>query len=449
MMNNDIAIKVEHVSKIFKIPHEQRNTIRERITGFRKKTTYELFKALEDVSFEIRKGEFFGIIGRNGSGKSTLLKILAGIYTPDSGSIQVNGEISPFLELGVGFNPELSGKDNIYLNGTILGLTKKEIDKKYHQIVEFSELERFINLKVKNYSSGMQVRLAFSVSIYANKEILLMDEVLAVGDINFQSKCISEFIKFKEAGKTVVLITHDTGTVQRYCDRVMFLRNGNIAQIGDSSEVTSAYIYQNMSDEEKRLKEIKEEEENKSKKKESAEDLIRNMTNEEQQILKETKTRNSENGLSENTENSKDVQFQFIQKKAKLDRVEFLNEKGETRNVFKIGDDLIIRVYFSKNEKVEKLNFGIAIYSQENYYIFGINTLLDQVDTRKFMQNGYFEVHYHKINLGTNKYYIKSGIWEDNVEKLVDFMDWSKEYFQVQAFNLNEGIVHLDYQWNK
>lgn len=246
MMNNDIAIKVEHVSKSFRIPQQRRNTIRERILSFHKKMTYETFNALEDVSFEIKKGEFFSIIGRNGSGKSTLLKILAGIYTPNKGSITINGEISPFLELGVGFNPELSGKDNIYLNGTLLGLTKKEIDLCYDRIVEFSELERFIHLKVKNYSSGMHVRLAFSVAIHANKEILLLDEVLAVGDANFQVKCYQVFEDLIKTGRTIIFVSHDLDSVRKYSNQVLLLRNGKIKQIGDPSEAVSAYIYQNM-----------------------------------------------------------------------------------------------------------------------------------------------------------------------------------------------------------
>lgn len=242
MMNNDIAIKVEHVSKSFRIPQQRRNTIRERILSFHKKMTFETFNALEDISFEIRRGEFFGIIGRNGSGKSTLLKILAGIYTPDSGSVQVNGEISPFLELGVGFNPELSGKDNIYLNGTILGLTKKEIERKYNTIVEFSELERFIHLKLKNYSSGMQVRLAFSVAIHANKDILLMDEVLAVGDANFQVKCYQVFEDLIKAGKTIIFVSHDQGSIQKYCNNVLYLESGKPAFIGGPNEALSQYL---------------------------------------------------------------------------------------------------------------------------------------------------------------------------------------------------------------
>ena len=182
------AIVVKNLSKRFVIPHEKISTLKGAFISFFKKKDYEVFDALKDVSFEVKKGEFFGIIGRNGSGKSTLLKILAGIYVPNKGSVKIHGRISPFLELGIGFNPELSGRDNIYLNGTVLGLTKKQIDEKFNDIVAFSELERFIDQKLKNYSSGMSVRLAFSVAIHANRDILLMDEVLAVGDSNFQSK---------------------------------------------------------------------------------------------------------------------------------------------------------------------------------------------------------------------------------------------------------------------
>src|ERR1035437_6193207 len=184
------TISVKNVSKQFSIPHDRTNTLKGAFVNLFRKNTSETFNALEDVSFEVKKGEFFGIIGRNGSGKSTLLKILAGVYVVNSGKLDINGLVSPFLELGIGFNPELSGRDNVYLNATVLGLTEKEIDKKFDSIVAFSELERFIDQKLKNYSSGMQVRLAFSVSIHANREILLMDEVLAVGDTNFQSKCL-------------------------------------------------------------------------------------------------------------------------------------------------------------------------------------------------------------------------------------------------------------------
>jgi ABC-2 type transport system ATP-binding protein len=243
MLDKDIAIRVEHLSKTFRIPHEKVSSLRGAFVGmFQGKRTFEEFQALDDVSFEVKKGEFFGIIGRNGSGKSTLLKILAGIYQPDKGKVTVNGMISPFLELGIGFNPELSGRDNVYLNATVLGLTKKQIDKKFNDIVAFSELERFIDQKLKNYSSGMQVRLAFSVAIHANRDILLMDEVLAVGDSVFQQKCLQAFKQFRKVGRTVLLVTHDIETAQNFCDRVMSVKNGKLMRIGDPKSVGTDYL---------------------------------------------------------------------------------------------------------------------------------------------------------------------------------------------------------------
>ena len=416
-MNQDIAIKADHISKTFEIPQERRNSIRERVIEFRKKTTYEKYNALEDVSIEIKRGEFFGIIGRNGSGKSTLLKILAGIYSPDVGSVSVNGQVSPFLELGVGFNPELSGKDNIFLNGTILGLTFKEIEKKYNKIIEFSELERFIHLKVKNYSSGMQVRLAFSVAIHANKEILLMDEVLAVGDSNFQTKCLTEFINFKHQNKTIILVTHDLGVAQKYCNRLMLLRNGKDVMTGNPKDVSTEYTMQNMSDEERRIY-------RKTELKNDVEFVVDNI-NIDPILIKENP----------------------VNKIATIEKIEFLDENNNQKNMFKTGDDLVVRIWFSKIESIDKLNFGVAIYSLEDYYIFGINTLMDNFDTHKYLQNGYCDIYFRSINLGTNKYYVRAGIYEDKVEKLIDFVDQSKDYFQVQAFNLNTGIVHLNYEW--
>lgn len=250
-MDKEIAVKVENISKTFRIPHEKITSLRGAFVSAFKTKGYEKFKALDDVSFEVKKGEFFGIIGRNGSGKSTLLKILAGIYKPDKGHVKINGLISPFLELGIGFQQELSGRDNVYLNATVLGMTRKQIDEKFADIIRFSELERFVDQKIKNYSSGMQVRLAFSVAIHANRNILLMDEVLAVGDGNFQKKCIEEFNKYKKVGKTVVLVSHDLETVRRYCDRVMLLRNGRLEIIADPKAAVEKYMSQNISDEEK------------------------------------------------------------------------------------------------------------------------------------------------------------------------------------------------------
>jgi ABC-2 type transport system ATP-binding protein len=248
MEKGNFAIEVASVSKVFKIPHEKISTMRGAFVNALKTKSYEEFNALDNISFEIEKGDFVGIIGRNGSGKSTLLKILAGIYVPDRGKVKIHGKISPFLELGIGFNPELSGRDNVYLNATILGLSKREIDRKFDEIVAFSELERFIDQKIKNYSSGMQVRLAFSVSIHARREILLMDEVLAVGDSNFQKKCLEKFEEYKKQGKTVLLVTHSTETVQKYCNKAILLKEGKVIGSGDTKKVCEQYLRENEAD---------------------------------------------------------------------------------------------------------------------------------------------------------------------------------------------------------
>lgn len=245
-MDKNVALSVQNLSKFFLLPHERRNTLKEWALHF-KRPTYERLQALKDVSFEVKQGEFFGIVGRNGSGKSTLLKIIGGIYQPTHGQAKVNGSLTPFIELGIGFNPELTGRENVYLNGAILGLTRKEIGSKYHDIVEFSELERFMDQKLKNYSSGMQVRLAFSIAIQAHNDILLIDEVLAVGDANFQRKCFGVFKDIKNSGKTVIFVTHDMGAVQRFCDRGLVLEKGLIKLIGTSAEVADAYQEINLS----------------------------------------------------------------------------------------------------------------------------------------------------------------------------------------------------------
>jgi ABC-2 type transport system ATP-binding protein len=242
MSADEIAIKVDGVHKTFKLPHEKNTSIKSAAVNFyQRNKTYEKQHVLKDVSFEIKKGEFFGIVGRNGSGKSTLLKLLAGIYTPDSGDIQVNGKLTPFIELGVGFNPELTGRENVYLNGALLGFNRKEMDAMYEDIVSFAELERFMDQKLKNYSSGMQVRLAFSIAIRAETEILLIDEVLAVGDAAFQQKCYEYFDKLKENRKTIILVTHEMGAVRQFCDRAIFIADGEIKQIGSPDAISHTY----------------------------------------------------------------------------------------------------------------------------------------------------------------------------------------------------------------
>jgi ABC-type polysaccharide/polyol phosphate transport system ATPase subunit len=235
------AIVASEISKKFRISSNLAYTLKERVLHPIRRPEIEILDALRDVSFEVGTGEFFGIVGRNGSGKSTLLKVIAGIYRPDGGDISVAGRLSPFIELGVGFNPELPARDNIVINCSLLGLTRAEALRRYEHIIEFAELQRFVDMKLKNYSSGMQVRLAFSTAIQVDADILLLDEVLAVGDARFQEKCFEVFRQMKRDGRTIVLVTHNVDILQRFCDRVMLIDSGEVVAIGKPQDVIDTY----------------------------------------------------------------------------------------------------------------------------------------------------------------------------------------------------------------
>lgn len=243
-MDNDIAVAVNNIKKDFILPHERSNSLKGKIVGvFKKKDNQkDIQHALKGLSFNIKKGEFFGIVGRNGCGKSTLLKIIAQIYQPTQGNIIVNGSLVPFIELGVGFNPELTGRENVFLNGALFGFSTKEMEERYDDIVKFAELEPFMEQKLKNYSSGMQVRLAFAVATRADADILLVDEVLAVGDADFQRKCYDYFKKLKKLKKTVIFVTHSMEAVREYCDKAVLIEDGNVQAEGSANKVADEYL---------------------------------------------------------------------------------------------------------------------------------------------------------------------------------------------------------------
>jgi len=237
----DIAVNVDHVSKKFRMYHERNQSIKSAIMRGRR-SVHEDFWALRDVTFDVPTGSTFGLIGSNGSGKSTLLKCLAKIYYPEEGTISYKGRIAALLEVGSGFHPELSGRENVFLNGSILGMSKKEITRKFDEIVDFSGVEEFIDQPVKNYSSGMYVRLGFAIAINVDPDVLVVDEVLSVGDASFQDKCAQKFIDFKAAGKTVVLVSHSMGQVQDMCDSAAWLRKGELVMVGDAKPTIKAYL---------------------------------------------------------------------------------------------------------------------------------------------------------------------------------------------------------------
>jgi len=318
------AIKVTSVSKDFVLPHEKQSSVKQSLINLKSGRTKEVQHALKDISFEVKKGEFFGIVGRNGSGKSTLLKILAGIYRSTEGAVTVNGSLVPFIELGVGFNPELSGRDNIFLNGALLGFSREEIGEMYDDIVGFAELERFMDQKLKNYSSGMQVRLAFSIAIKAQSDILLIDEVLAVGDADFQRKCFEYFRSLKKDKKTVVLVTHDMSAIREYCDRALLINDSVVEAVGSAEEIATKYNRLFESD------------------------------HSEDKVVE----------ISETRHGNKMLAF------SKPNHVEALRQEDQS---------LVIKIVVTANKKVEDPNFGISIKDAGDNYICGTNTRLKNI----------------------------------------------------------------------
>ncbi|NCA93878.1 MAG: ATP-binding cassette domain-containing protein [Sphingobacteriia bacterium] len=416
---NEIAISVKNVSKTFKIPHEKITSLRGAVVSAYKKKGYEEFKALDDVSFEVKKGEFFGVIGRNGSGKSTLLKILAGIYQADKGKVRVHGMISPFLELGIGFNPELSGRDNIYLNATVLGMTKKQIDKKFDDIVKFSELERFIDQKLKNYSSGMQVRLAFSVSIHANRDILLMDEVLAVGDSNFQKKCIDIFRNYRSHGKTVVLVTHDMTSVRKYCSRAMLIHNGKMIKIGDVDRVCDEYVKKNIT------------------------------VGAKLEIKKKEKLENDEEAREEKLR---------AEMKNKLQTVVDINVLGDNKKELMVttqGSSFFVNVNVDIKKLRKNMHLAVQIFDRAtNCFISGNNTQIDNFDCKWKEGKNRISIEFENHFLNKGGFYVKAVLFEYN--SAGDFMpldelsSLEKNYFFMsERKKAGGGAIYLNHKWKK
>lgn len=306
---NEIVLEVSHLTKSFRLHHEKTNSLKQLIAA-RGRTRFDEFTALRDVTFDVREGEVFGVIGHNGSGKSTLLKCMAGILQPNQGHVKVTKRMSALLELGAGFHPELSGRENVYLNAAILGMGRREIAARFDDIVDFSGLEAFIDAPVKTYSTGMYVRLAFAVAINVDPQLLIIDEILAVGDVTFQQKCMEKFVDFRNEGRTIVLVTHAMNSVRDMCDRAAWLEHGRLVDMGDPAELVEAYTERMLGDHE----------------------------------------RNSDGSTRRG---SGEIQ---------IERVElFANHSDEPSKRFRTGDDIRIRLHYVAPERVPKPVFGIAI----------------------------------------------------------------------------------------
>lgn len=381
----ETAVIVQDIHKNFILPQNKNTSFKQTVVNIVKKNNKVTQKVLDGVSFEVNKGDFFGVVGRNGSGKSTLLKLLAGVYIPSSGSVQLNGNLTPFIELGVGFNPELSGRDNVFLNGALLGFDRKQMSKMYDEIVAFAELEPFMDQKLKNYSSGMQVRLAFSIAIKAKNEILIFDEVLAVGDEAFQRKCLDVFEQYKAEGQTVILVTHDMETVRQYCNKALLLHEGKIIEIGNPRKVANKYSKLNQVEIDQSVSE-------KNQKTKS--------------LLKVTL------GMSDKSKVSYDV-----------------------------GDKIHVSVDWSALSNV--ISVGVNIFKQSGEHVTGANTLKDGVDIK---QKTSVSIDI-SLPLQPGKYFVLVEAFKGVGERL-DATDDNPPHFTINAADTKwSGIIDLPHSW--
>lgn len=394
------AIQVTDMSKTFRLPHEKQSSIKSLLINFRKRRTYESQSVLNDISLDIEQGEFFGIVGRNGSGKSTLLKLLAGIYVPTKGKVAINGKLTPFIELGVGFNPELTGRENVFLNGSLLGFTRKEMEAMYQDIVDFSELERFMDQKLKNYSSGMQVRLAFSVAIRAESDILLIDEVLAVGDLDFQKKCYNYFMDLKKAGRTVVLVTHDMSAIRRFCTSCALIHDGKVKKVGKPDQIAELYEDLNLRAAENRL-------------------------GEGQRQYK-------------HREGSKDITINKV--------LTYDPKTGTTQNTFSKSENIGIRIVYDVHKDTENPNLSFIIQDYEERVIFAPSNILKKAKTKDVKMGETIIMEIEVGNIFTDgEYTLTVAAESTQSEEIYDRIEFCHR-FATAGQNPTHALIHPPYE---
>ena len=417
------VIKIENVTKKFRLYSDRPLSIKENIVRGMK-NTYKEFYALNDVSFEVKKGSTIGLIGKNGSGKSTLLKMINRTMFPDKGKITINGKIASLIELGAGFHPELSGRENIYNNATIFGFSKEEIDKRLPEIIEFSELEEFIDNTLRTYSSGMYARLAFSVAIHVDADILLVDEILGVGDINFQSKCANKIYEMKRNGTTIILVTHDMSTIDRLCDYAVWLDHGKKIAEGSPKEIQNAYLKYMAEEQEERQKL----EETKEKMKEEEKDT---------EVEKED-VRKKITHLGEHFGNGNVI----------FTSCKLLDEKGVDRRSFNTGQKIKLQTEYlcQVDPKNLQVNIGFEISNTQGIYIYGTNTSREGYKKIKLQKKGIIEVELEDLKLLPGDYNI--GIAIADLEEKASYDHYrSIAQFKIYSNIHDVGLVRLGHKF--
>ncbi|MBM3707512.1 MAG: ABC transporter ATP-binding protein [Actinobacteria bacterium] len=428
VLGNNPAMEVRNVTKHYIIRHQKNPSLKDTILKGRE--MYEKFSALEDITFSVNHGETFGIIGSNGSGKSTLLKIIAKVLKPTSGEVIVNGTVSALLELGAGFHTDLTGRENIYLNASILGLKRKDINKRFDDIIEFSELEQFIDMPVKSYSSGMYMRLGFSIAINVNPDILLVDEVLAVGDQSFQSKCYKVIYDFMHRGKTIIIVSHDLDTISDLCGRVIFLKKGKIEDMGDSIRVVNRYRAYVEEIERQRIIEQQRIERKK---------IFKSIIDSKRKIIDgEEIDRISKLGVGEEFKN------RFGSGEAEVTKIEMLDEAGNLIDFCK--SDAAVQIAFEVKFKniVENPIFGIRITDHRNFVVYGTNSRLLGIKTDAYKHGDKVRVIFkQKINLIGGQYFVTVSVGNKDTKT---YHDWIINIMTINVLRKNnsEGIADLN-----
>ncbi len=380
-------VVINNLTKSFKIPLEASSGIKQKLINLLKgRKGYRIFTPLKDIDFTINEGDFFGIVGRNGSGKSTLLKTIAGIYTPNSGSVEVGGSLVPFIELGVGFNPELTGRENVFLNGALLGFSHDEMEAMYDKIVDFAELGDFMEERLKNYSSGMQVRLAFSIAIRAHADILLLDEVLAVGDEAFQKKCYAYFDKLKREKRTVILVTHDMSAVERFCNKAVFIEDGKVKMIGKPYRIAAAYSRSNI------------------------------------------KSYNESEGLDEQISDDFDITLR--------------GSDGNEQTVYEYNETMTVELEW---QQTGVKHVGVAIFRENGEYVYGPNTYQEKVKIAGKNRATYTV----QLNLNEGSYFIKAGLMGADDTKTIAFTEEGPHFSVQRDYDHGRwgGVTKLKHTW--
>lgn len=439
-MKQGNAIEVHNVTKSFKVYYDKGSELKEKLL-FKNRNRYENRLVLNDISFEVKKGEAIGLIGHNGCGKSTTLKLLTKIIYPDSGSIEMKGRVSALIELGAGFHPDMSGRENIYTNAAIFGLSRREINERIDDIIRFSELEEFIDNPVRTYSSGMYMRLAFAVAINVDADILLIDEILAVGDAGFQAKCFEKLREIKRNGTTIVIVSHALESIEMMCERSIWIDKGEIREIGKPKYVHEHYLAEmeekrlaRKDAEEKQIEERKEQEEINQDKENDSE-----KTNKEQ-IEQKKEPEKLPSFCSEYSVRIGNRDVEFV-------NVELLNEKGESSKVFKCKENMTIRMHYHRNVESLDGNFGIGIFRDDGVHCYGTNILIEEDRLVKTKKDGIVELEITDNCLLPGKYMLdvaihsEDGIRYDDIRNIIPF--------QIRSMGKRDvGVCRLESKWN-